>query len=80
MRKSLGAVESASRSAMADLRRLLDLLHAETGAAQPGLDNLDELVETVRAAGLPTRLTLLGEPRELVARSTSRCTGSRRRA
>jgi len=65
VRKSLGAVESASRSAMADLRRLLDLLHAEAGAGQPGLDNLDELVETVRAAGLPTRLTLLGEPREL---------------
>ena len=50
---------------MADLRRLLDLLHAETNAEQPGLDNLDELVETVRAAGLPTRLTLRGEPREL---------------
>jgi signal transduction histidine kinase len=50
---------------MADLRRLLDLLHAEETAAQPGLDNLDELVETVRAAGLPIRLTLLGEPREL---------------
>jgi signal transduction histidine kinase len=65
VRKSLGAVESASRSAMADLRRLLDLLHAETNAEQPGLDNLDELVETVRAAGLPTRLTLRGEPREL---------------
>ncbi|RSM43428.1 two-component sensor histidine kinase [Amycolatopsis balhimycina DSM 5908] len=65
VRKSLGAVESASRSAMADLRRLLDLLHAETTAAQPGLDNLDELVETVRAAGLPIRLTLRGEPREL---------------
>jgi signal transduction histidine kinase len=65
VRKSLGAVESASRSAMADLRRLLDLLHAETTASQPGLDNLDELVETVRAAGLPTRLTLRGEPREL---------------
>jgi signal transduction histidine kinase len=65
VRRSLGAVESASRSAMADLRRLLDLLHAEETAAQPGLDNLDELVETVRAAGLPIRLTLLGEPREL---------------
>ncbi|MFB9683944.1 sensor histidine kinase [Amycolatopsis plumensis] len=64
-RKSLGAVESASRSAMADLRRLLDLLHAETNVEQPGLDNLGELVETVRAAGLPTRLTLRGEPREL---------------
>ncbi|MFJ1766343.1 sensor histidine kinase [Amycolatopsis sp. NPDC088138] len=65
VRKSLGAVESASRSAMADLRRLLDLLHAEDTASQPGLDNLGELVETVRAAGLPIRLTLLGEPREL---------------
>lgn len=65
VRKSLGAVESASRSAMADLRRLLDLLHAETDAAQPGLDNLDELLETVRAAGLPARLTLHGEAREL---------------
>jgi signal transduction histidine kinase len=65
VRKSLGAVESASRSAMADLRRLLDLLHAEPDAEQPGLDNLDELAETVRAAGLPTRLTLLGEAREL---------------
>ncbi|RSD19677.1 sensor histidine kinase [Amycolatopsis eburnea] len=65
VRKSLGAVESASRSAMADLRRLLDLLHADTNAGQPGLDNLDELVETVRSAGLPTRLTLRGEPREL---------------
>lgn len=65
VRKSLGAVESASRAAMADLRRLLDLLHAETNVGQPGLDNLDELVETVREAGLPTRLTLLGDPREL---------------
>ncbi len=65
VRRSLSAVESASRAAMADLRRLLDLLHAETGAAQPGLDNLDELLETVRAAGLPARLTLTGEAREL---------------
>ena len=65
VRRSLGAVESASRSAMADLRRLLDLLHAETGAAQPGLDNLDELLDTVREAGLPARLALTGEAREL---------------
>ena len=51
---------------MADLRRLLDLLHADTEAQrQPGLDNLDELLETVRAAGLPARLTTHGEAREL---------------
>ncbi|MFF4595331.1 sensor histidine kinase [Amycolatopsis sp. NPDC001319] len=64
--KSLGAVESASRSAMADLRRLLDLLHARGDeAAQPGLDNLDELLDTVRAAGLPVRLTVHGDVREV---------------
>ncbi|MGW4488627.1 sensor histidine kinase [Amycolatopsis sp. NPDC004368] len=64
--KSLGAVESASRSAMADLRRLLDLLHARGDeAAQPGLDNLDELLGTVRAAGLPVRLTVQGDVREI---------------
>lgn len=79
VRKSLGAVESASRSAMADLRRMLDLLHAETNAEQPGLDNLDELVETVRTAGLPTRLTLRGEPRTCPAPSTSPCTASPRK-
>ncbi|WIX81174.1 histidine kinase [Amycolatopsis carbonis] len=66
VRDSLGAVESASRSAMADLRRLLDLLHARGDeAAQPGLDNLDELLDTVRAAGLPVRLTVHGDVREV---------------
>ncbi|WP_326566899.1 histidine kinase [Amycolatopsis rhabdoformis] len=66
LHKSLGAVESASRSAMADLRRLLDLLHARGDeAAQPGLDNLDELLDTVRAAGLPVRLTVHGDVREI---------------
>ncbi|MEV4599429.1 histidine kinase [Amycolatopsis sp. NPDC049253] len=66
VRTSLGEVESASRSAMADLRRLLDLLHARGDeAAQPGLDNLDELLDTVRAAGLPVRLTVHGDVREV---------------
>jgi len=68
VRSSLTAVESASRSAMQDLRRLLDLLHGQnTGSAQrqPGLDNLDELLEGVGAAGLPARLTTHGDPREL---------------
>jgi signal transduction histidine kinase len=68
VRTSLSAVESASRSAMVDLRRLLDLLHGqETGAGQrqPGLGNLDELLDGVRSAGLPARLTTNGKPREL---------------
>ncbi|MGY6657511.1 sensor histidine kinase [Amycolatopsis sp. TRM77291] len=68
VRRSLTAVESSSRAAMADLRRLLDLLHGkENGDAQrqPGLDNLDELLDNLRTAGLPARLTSHGGPREL---------------
>jgi signal transduction histidine kinase len=66
---SLSAVETSSRAAMVDLRHLLDLLHGDDtdGARQPGLDNLDELFDGVRAAGIPARLTTSGEPRELPA-------------
>jgi signal transduction histidine kinase len=64
---SLSAVETSSRAAMVDLRHLLDLLHGDhaDGARQPGLDNLDELFDGVRAAGIPARLTTSGEPRRL---------------
>jgi signal transduction histidine kinase len=64
---SLAAVESASRSAMLDLRRLLDLLHGDPNEAvgQPGLDNIEELLEGVRRAGLPTRLSTHGVVRPL---------------
>jgi signal transduction histidine kinase len=64
---SLSAVETASRSAMLDLRRLLDLLHGETSDAnrQPGLDNLEDLLDGVRQAGLPTRLCTHGVARSL---------------
>ncbi|HWO62873.1 MAG TPA: histidine kinase [Umezawaea sp.] len=64
---SLSAVETASRAAMVDLRHLLDLLHGDNSdsARQPGLDNLDELFDGVRAAGIPARLTTSGVPRAL---------------
>jgi signal transduction histidine kinase len=64
---SLSAVETASRSAMLDLRRLLDLLHGGTSDAnrQPGLDNLEDLLDGVRRAGLPTRLRTRGVARPL---------------
>src|SRR5260370_1387877 len=58
---SLAAVETSSRAAMLDLRRLLDLLHGDPAdAGQPGLDNIDELLDGVRRAGLPTRLSTHG--------------------
>ena len=64
---SLRAVESSSRAAMVDLRHLLDLLHGDKseGARQPGLDNLDELLDGVRAAGRPARLQVRGQRREM---------------
>ncbi|WP_245677933.1 sensor histidine kinase [Nocardia acidivorans] len=62
--RSLTAVESSSRSAMVDLRRQLDLLHGrdEDGQRQPGLADIDELIERVRAAGLEVRVEISGEP------------------
>ena len=63
---SLAAVETSSRAAMLDLRRLLDLLHGDPATAgQPGLDNIDELLDGVRRAGLPTRLSTHGVARPL---------------
>ena len=65
LEKSLRSVETSSRAAMVDLRHLLDLLHGDTseGARQPGLDNVDELLDGVRAAGTPARLEVRGAPR-----------------
>ncbi|MGX7828547.1 sensor histidine kinase [Actinokineospora sp. 24-640] len=62
-RRSLAEVESASRSAMADLRRMLDLLHGQdSGARQPGLGSVDDLLDGVRAAGVPVRMAVRGTP------------------
>nr|WP_042181226.1 histidine kinase [Kibdelosporangium sp. MJ126-NF4]CEL14894.1 Putative two-component system sensor kinase [Kibdelosporangium sp. MJ126-NF4]CTQ96475.1 Putative two-component system sensor kinase [Kibdelosporangium sp. MJ126-NF4] len=64
---SLRSVETASRAAMVDLRHLLDLLHGDNpeGARQPGLDNLDELFDGVRSAGVPARLAVSGAQGEV---------------
>ncbi|MFF2556126.1 sensor histidine kinase [Nocardia sp. NPDC058058] len=62
--KSLTAVESSSRSAMVDLRRQLDLLHGQDddGQRQPGLADIEDLLERVRSAGLEVRVEISGEP------------------
>ncbi len=64
---SLRSVETASRAAMVDLRHLLDLLHGDKteGARQPGLDNVDELLDGVRSAGTPARLQVRGQRRDV---------------
>ncbi|AHH18534.1 putative two-component system sensor kinase [Nocardia nova SH22a] len=52
--RSLAAVESESRAAMVDLRRQLDFLHGREDGdpRQPGMADIDELVDRMRAAGL----------------------------
>ena len=64
--EALQAVEQAGRSALGEMRRLLGALRREGEepelTPQPGLSHLDVLLEHVRAAGLPVRLTVHGDP------------------
>jgi signal transduction histidine kinase len=59
----MGQVSATGRSALSEMRRLLGVLREPAGPAhapQPTLDDVDDLLATVRAAGLPTRLTVTG--------------------
>lgn len=67
---SLTAVETSSRAAMLDLRRLLDFLHGNASDPggedrQPGLADLATLLDTVSAAGLHAQVTVRGVPSQL---------------
>jgi signal transduction histidine kinase len=63
---AIGNVGSASRDALLDMRRLLDVLRVDPSYhPQPGLDMLDELVARTRGAGLPVDVTVTGTPRAL---------------
>lgn len=65
-RQTLENVEQAGRTALAEMRRLLNAMRHDGDELEllphPGLDNLDSLVDDVRAAGLPVRLQIRGEP------------------
>jgi signal transduction histidine kinase len=63
-------IADLGRQAMAEMHRTLKLLRAAGDdaaerAPQPGLANLDKLLEQSRAAGLDVRLAVEGQPREL---------------
>ena len=61
----MGQVSATGRSALTEMRRLVGVLREPAGpghAPQPGLDDTEELIATMRAAGLPTRLTVTGQP------------------
>jgi signal transduction histidine kinase len=62
-RSTLGLIEASSRSAVAEMRRLLGVLRSDEGVEPaPGLDRLPALVEEA-AAALEVELAVVGEPR-----------------
>lgn len=65
-RETLENVEQAGRTALAEMRRLLNAMRHDGDELElvphPGLGNLDSLVDDVRAAGLAVRLHISGEP------------------
>jgi signal transduction histidine kinase len=63
---TLARVERSGEQSLAELRRILALLRGPEQAAesrpQPSLAELNDLVAGYRAAGLPVRLEVVGEP------------------
>jgi signal transduction histidine kinase len=64
-KNALWDVEQAGRTALTDMRHLLDAIREDFGGVeltpQPGLDRLDRLLEDVERAGLPVRLRIAGD-------------------
>lgn len=65
-RETLKNVEQAGRTALAEMRRLLNAMRHDDEVMellpQPRLQDVETLVAQVRAAGLPVRLEVHGEP------------------
>jgi signal transduction histidine kinase len=65
--QALGAIASTGREALSELRQLLGVLTENDHpvaelAPQPGLTDLEALLDRVRAVGLPVRCTVHGDP------------------
>jgi signal transduction histidine kinase len=69
--RHLDSAEESCRQALAEMRRLLDVLRTEDAEPQlaptPGLAALDDLVAGVRRAGLPVEIAVEGTPANLPA-------------
>lgn len=61
VRTALEAIGASGRKALTDMRRMLAMLGDQTDAPRPGLDQLGELLEEVRAAGLAVELSIRGQ-------------------
>jgi signal transduction histidine kinase len=68
-KQALEAISATGRTALAEMRRLLGVLREsdEGGsyAPQPGVEQLTDLVDQIRASGLPLRFQIDGVPQEL---------------
>ncbi len=70
-RQALETISSTGRQALAEMRRLLGILrtgeHQEAGeyVPQPDVQQIEDLVEQVRTAGLPVDFKVVGTPRRL---------------
>jgi signal transduction histidine kinase len=67
--EELRVIEETARQALGEMRRMLGLLRTDDDglalAPQPGLDQVDRLVEQVRETGLAVEVAVEGEPRQL---------------
>ena len=69
-KEALGRVAGLGREALSEMHRMLGVLRLDPGEApelhpQPGVREIESLVERARGAGLRTRMTVEGQPREL---------------
>jgi signal transduction histidine kinase len=68
VREATDGIADLGRQAMKEVHRTLKLLRGDEAAElapQPGLDELPDLLERTRSAGVGTELTVEGEPRPL---------------
>jgi signal transduction histidine kinase len=67
--QALGQIAELGRTAMNELRRMLALQRLGEGepAQQPGLDDLPELLERIRASGVTVALSQEGDPHKVDA-------------
>ena len=68
-RKALGAIAETGRSALVEMRRLLGVLRTQDRIAdrapQPGIEQLEDLLEQVRSTGVSVEFFVEGVPVEL---------------
>jgi signal transduction histidine kinase len=67
-KEALDTISATGRQALTEMRRLLGVLRSEEGTEfvpQPGVEQIGELLEQVRSAGLPVDFRIEGEVRPL---------------